>query len=702
MFSIRPARRGHDPQEGAALVTAIFVSFLLGLLGLSYVMIGELEARTVQRHVDRERCRLAAEDVATLATSWWAAPEAGTPFLPGPAEWTGRFNDWRERGDAHPFAGGLPAAALRGDDTSPDLLLEDGPYLDRLGETLGEGLLVERVAISAPAGDEDGRPLARATLSVTVSAWRGGLFGGRSTLVSTIEDAPAFRGPELIAAGGDVRVVAGARLRWGQVRADGDVQLPGPEQAGYPRSGLPRNKTGFDAVDYAPGGDEDWNLETSLRESVLSELIGYTRAGERVPGGESEPPRLADPWLSIRAGDGLFLGGQGRRWAKTSGSRQPQPYAGSGGLLETDASHLLQRLGDGTDPLLGDRAEGVLRGRTGASGGEQRGQRRFVLSGVGAGGEGLWAENGVGDARPAADWLSGSAASPFVAVFTAAGRVPPPRVTVHEGAGIVVVEAERLLLVARSGGRLEVVNMPGEPFQDTGIDIDGDGRVEPSTAGNGRWDCDCDGDGRPDVQPPRELLFDLVHGEVRNGGFPDGDHDPAHLALAPHEPFLNLDYPVDGPDDSVRVVYGALPDAAPRPVRDLDGDGLVSLETDLFTTRARDEQGARMTLPLHFRGLVVNAAGSVQLGPGYRLHGAVRALGDVELQAGAGVSFDEGLALEGRPSGLNLPCVHVGAHDWGAGTVRLSAGTLDLPDERRPRGPLAELGGARRPGRSGG
>jgi len=77
MFSIRPARRGHDTQRGAALVIAIFVSFLLGLLGMSYLLMGEMEARTVQRHVDRARCRLAAHDVATLAASLWNAPEEG-------------------------------------------------------------------------------------------------------------------------------------------------------------------------------------------------------------------------------------------------------------------------------------------------------------------------------------------------------------------------------------------------------------------------------------------------------------------------------------------------------------------------------------------------------------------------------------------------------------------------------------------------
>ncbi len=669
---------------------AIFVSFLLGLLGMSYLLMGEMEARTVQRHVDRARCRLAAHDVATLAASWWNASEAGSAFLPPASEWGGSLLDWRERGDAHPFVEGLPARALVGDDGRPDLLLEDGAFLERLADTLAEGLVVERIAIFAPA-QAGGGAFGRATLTVTVSAWHGALFGGRTTLVSTVEDAPALVGPELLASGGDVSIARGAELRWGLVRADGNVRLPGPEQAGHPASGLPRGSSGLAALDYSPGSHVDWNPDTSFRESLLSELIGYTSGGERLRDGESDPPRIADPWLAVQAGQGLFVGRQGRRWAERIGARQPRPHRRAEGGIEGDSSHLLQRLGSATDPLLDGRAVSVLRGSAGAAGGQQRGQRRFVLSGTQPGGEGLWAENGTGPSRPAADWLAGSVASPFLAVFTAAGGEPPARVTLHEGAGIVLVEADRVLMTATSGGRIEAVNMPGEPFVDSGIDIDGDGRVEPETVGNGRWDCDCDGDGRPDDEPPRSLMFEFVHAHVQDGSFPDGDQDPASLATAPHEPFLNLDYPVSATDPSVRVVYSDLPGASPRPVHDLDGDGTLNPMADLFTTRARDETGARIAMPLHFRGLVVNAAGSIELGPGFKLHGAVRALGDVGLLAGATLSFDEGLALEGRPAGLGLPRVHLGARSWTAGAPRLASPALTAPREREAAAPVAGL-----------
>jgi len=535
-----------------------------------------------------------------------------------------------------------------------------------LADTLAEGLVIERIAISAPVLTGGGA-LGRATLTVTVSAWHGALFGGRTTLASTVEDAPALVGPEVLASGGDVSVARGAELRWGLVRADGNVRLPGPEQAGHPASGLPRGSSGLAPLDYSPGSPVDWNPDTSFRESLLSELIGYTSGGERLRDGESDPPRIADPWLAVQA------------------------YRRGEDGIEGDSSHLLQRLGSVSDPLLDGRATSVLHGSAGAAGGQQRGQRRFVLSGTQPGGEGLWAENGTGPSRPAADWLAGSVASPFLAVFTAAGGEPPARVTLHEGAGIVLVEADRVLMTATSGGRIEAVNMPGEPFEDSGIDIDGDGRVEPETVGNGRWDCDCDGDGRPDDEPPRSLMFEFVHAHVQDGSFPDGDQDPASLATAPHEPFLNLDYPVTATDPSVRVVYSDLPGASPRPVHDLDGDGTLDPMADLFTTRARDETGARLAMPLHFRGLVVNAAGSIELGPGFKLHGAVRALGDVGLLAGATLSFDEGLALEGRPAGLGLPKVHLGARSWTAGAPRLASPRLTAPREREPAAPVAGL-----------
>lgn len=648
-------------------MTAILVSCLLGLLGFAYLALGEMEARSVRRHVDRERCRQAALDVATLASTWWRRPDGRGGPEPAASEWRGAYRAWLEAGRESPFWDGLPAGRLSGDAAVPDLLLEKGsPFLAELAATLDEDLVIERLAIDA--ADDPG---VRARLTCTVAIRHGRELGARVSLSAQVLDAPAFRGPEVVASGGDVRLAPGARVRWGLVRADGDVRVPPAGAEGFPASGLPRGSGGFEPRHFAPGGPVDWNPRTGFRECVLTELIGYTSGGERVPAGELSPPPIRDPWLAVHAGHRLIVG-ESTSWSGRPGARQPLPHDPRRGGLELDASHLVQRLGPGADPSLGGRADDLAAGRTGPQGGQTRAMRRFVLAGEEPGGEALWREGAAGPARPAAEWLRGSEAAPFLAVFTAGGRDLPGRVTLNEGAGVVVVEARELRLRATGGGREEAVNMPGEPFQDRGIDTDGDGWVEPGTAGNGRWDCDCDGDGRPDEQPPRDLMFDFVHGDVGGGKLPDGDRDPTGLATAPHEPFLNFAWPTDWRDPAVRVSYAGLEGFEARPVRDLDGDGAFRPDEDLFTSSAHDAVGARLRTVLHFRGLVVNLAGSVELGAGFRMFGAVRAAGDVELLAGAELSHDGELARSGRPDGLGLPPVVLGPHAWAQGRLRRS------------------------------
>src|SRR5262245_56623810 len=86
---------------------------------------------------------------------------------------------------------------------------------------------------------------------------------------------------------------------------------------------------------------------------------------------------------------------------------------------------------------------------------------------------------------------------PAIAIFESAGE-PARRVTISGARGIVIVEAEELVLSGRRPAVARATNMPGEPFIDLGVDLDGDGEIE-SGLGDHAWSVDGDGDGALDA-----------------------------------------------------------------------------------------------------------------------------------------------------------------------------------------------------------
>ena len=95
-----------------------------------------------------------------------------------------------------------------------------------------------------------------------------------------------------------------------------------------------------------------------------------------------------------------------------------------------------------------------------------------------------------------------------------------------------------------------------------------------------------------------------------------------------------------------------------------------------MTTLARDEEGARVAVPMHAHAIIANLAGDVVLAAGFPRAGAIRASGDVVLHEGSRVRFDGRLAREGR---LDLPLPR-------ATLAGLAFPTRGLPGRRGLRG----------------
>lgn len=690
MLPPRPARGSHHAERGSALVLALFVSLVLGLLGVSFLAMGELEQLQARNRVDRLRCREAARDLVELAAAWLDASRE-PPLAPPAGGWDVE-PDWATWGEH-----GVPATAR----------VVDPTWLDGMGWTLGNGLRVEHLEL-APAPRVDGHRTGLAMVACTVSAWRGGARRAGMTASGRVVRLAGFHGPDVVAAGGSVTVEAGSRISWGRLRAGGDVQLPELSEDGFPWSGLPRRASGDVPLDFAPGGTVDWHVDTTAREYVLTELLGTTVKG--LPARPVVAPILPDPWLRVAAGRHVLVGRAGRRWTRHDAARQPRPHDPEESLVAESLSHLLQHQGPvdvAADGHLARLADGLI-GRSLGGGGAVR---RFLLDrSADPRAEPTWREGGTGPARTAAEWLGGPGATPVLAVFASSGADPPARVVLRGGAGIVVVQAAEVLLDGSLSPAPHVIHAPGEPFLDVGLDADGDGLTDADTIGNGRWDFDADGDGSPDRTGVPDLLFDLVHRDVRDGRLPDGDRSPGGLVSVPHEPFLNLVYPTSDDDLGTRVAFSA-EDAEWRLVEDLDGDGFAEPGVDRITTTARDEIGGLLRAELHFAGVVANPVGDVRVGTGFRMHGAVRAQGDVTVSTRARLSFDGALAREGWPESVGLSRIALAdlavrsaprraprGHDGpaqgagGDGAESSSAGQ-DGSDAAVPEGSPDELGG---------
>lgn len=638
-------------EHGSALLITLVIASILGLLGLGYLTLAEAEAFRAREHYERHRSAQATRDVLSLAATWL---DPGDSALRPPLE--ALELDQRRGdidGDGQPDAacdGRMPESRVAsldalatgaeracGELDAPDILLSaDGPAADFLAgvsASLGEGVVIERVAIAAPTRF-DGKETGLATVAATVAIQRGPHRVARTSGVAVVRELASLGGPELLVAGGDVTIHDGARLRWGMVDAGGDLSLPAIDSPSFPRSGLPRIHDGRTPLDFAPGRIIDWNMRTLRREFVGTELLGGSVMTRGVKAEHVEAPEIPDPWLSLRAAGSLVVGGE--QACEKSTERQPWPYEPRARMVSDDLSHLSCHL-PVADPLLEGRARRLVDDQVNAVGAGAA-TRRFLLADAGDDGhEATWREDGTGPARTASEWLEDAGARPVLATFLAGESEIPALARIPAMSGLVIVEAERVELVG-DAPRLGHVVMPGEPFFDDGIDRDGDGVPEPETIGDGRWNIDAE-------EGEEVAVLAAAHEDLVNGRPPDGDLEATTLDRGAHEPFLNLDYPATLDDPSVTAVFW------PREGRPAGWDP----EDDRETSVSRDEEGARLDSWLTHRGVVLAPVGSLVVGPNVKLFGALRARLDVEVRAGAQLMHDAALARTGWPAGIELP-----------------------------------------------
>lgn len=644
---------------------ALLTSSITFVLGLSILMLAEMEQLQASAFTERTQSRAAAEAALRVAASWFATPEEAVG-LPAPGEWIlhsrrgdsdldgvldeacdGSLESGRWQG--YPVAPREPgeSMALRmsracGERESPDLLLVEGPTLTALAANLGPHVVIERLAVfgASPIGDSR----TGLSIEVRVAMRRGNLITSRTTAIGRVAPLPALHSDDAIIAGGHLHVEEEALVAWGGARAGGDIHLPRLKSPFFPRSGLPRRPGGA-AAGWATGGLTDWNLDTREREFLLTELIGRSVMGELVLSQDIVVPDLPDPWLSFSASGSIFTGG---KRAGDGSEKQPWPHDPRVTTVQDDLSFLFA-LAATTDPLEEGRLAQIADATVGTTAAGSA-LRRFLLEP--GRGEPRWRENGLGPARTAQEWLGAAGERPVIAAFLRGSEKAPESVRLTQPRGIVIVEAMRLELAPAGDAPGVFANMPGEPFLDHGIDADGDGHLDPGTIGNGRWDHDWDGDQVADEEPGDG--WELAPDMVAPCFVPLLDADSARRESRPYEAFLNFAYPTDGLPGPVQVRYRAEADGPAAPVEDLDGDGFVLPGRDLHTTLSRDPVGARVLVPAHGHALVANMEGDIVLSGGYQLLGALRAKGDIVLERGACVRLDERLARTGRLS-LDLP-----------------------------------------------
>jgi hypothetical protein len=299
----------------------------------------------------------------------------------------------------------------------------------------------------------------------------------------------------------------------------------------------------------------------------------------------------------------------------------------------------------------------------------------LVYSGL-ENGEPVFRLNGIGEAQPVLYWTNGQLPNHTAGFFffdtvnqanpqNGGGvLVPPVNLNSSEvpggygylARGLVYLNSQSLSS-SGIGGKSVVIpaNMPGEPFLDIGIDLDGSGvldtEAELELVDNRRWDLDCDDDGDVDEVDFTESLCSFDAHDVLDILYPDTYEDPTRLSNQPHEPFLNLEYPEPMAGDWItRTDYSH----HGRLVNDIDGD-TVADPGDRLTTLRRDRDGAILYIPANIWGVLYNEG--IYTGSGnMKVYGSMLMRTEYAATGSVDVWFDEGL-IKGQwpPKEFNLP-----------------------------------------------
>lgn len=693
-----PERR--DSERGSALIMTLMVMVILTVIGLSYLVLSDTENQIAVADRDGRQVLYVAMSGAKLAESWFNIPDpAYNAFVPeradcnlslrvGDTDYDG-VNDVNVpvNGNGQRYRGGTSTGAYRlfdkpfrgavrdtfwGSADAPDVLITndpalDGEYLDEMSLLFNtddsaslEGVRIDEIRIFAPPLDQDlQRRFGICTISVTASKV---LAQGSSrrrvserTVSVVLQELPFPAPGAAIETSAAIDMSGNFAVNWGGAYTELDID---PQQgANFPGPAIPRENTSrFRYADFSPNAPD---LDAAVgTQTLLTQLLTGDAGG---------PVELADPWINMRA--------SGQITSAPNTDDQPWPYLYSVGITD-DRSTIFQNQTYNFPELDYNFWKRYTQQRA-------RNANYFKYAG-----SATFKRNGVGPAETFAHWTNteNPGVEPGLFFFDTQNAQNPqnggpgilvPETTLNSSdidspsgeyimEGVIYLNSTTVTTSGIGSAMAErTVNMPGEPFLDTGIDLDRNGVIgntfeEIETIGNNIWDfayltsTESDGaDFDANYGTAEFNAFETDH-RVGDGVVPDAGDDPRILPDTIHEPFLNLAYPPPGSAlDPLIVDY----DIEATVTRTMGGDRDENTVQDRMTS-LRDIRGAQVNLELFLNGVFYNEGN-------YDGQGNMSFFGSLLFKAGFNVTgtpnvyFNEGLVLgDFPPASMRIPRVY--------------------------------------------
>jgi hypothetical protein len=681
------------------------VMVIMTVLGLSFLMVSDTENKISVNDRDGRQVLYIAMAGAKLVESWFNVPDPTyNPFLPrrtdceldlrvGDSDYDGVDDiDVPTNGTAQRYRGGTATGVYRlfdkpfrgavrdtfwGTRETPDVLISNDPdadddYLDTVVQLFNqgdsptlEGLQIDEVRIWAPPYDDDlqqrhGICTASVTASKILVTGDTRRRVAERTVTIVLQELPFPAPGAAIESAGNIDISGNFGVHWGGAYTEADTAVQ--NGSNFPGPAVPRENTSrYRFANFAPDAP-DLDLGTGGTQNLITQLLA---------GGGFE---IADPWINFRC-DGHILE------AGTNNDDQPWPYDYSTGL-DDDRSIFFQNQTYAFPELSYEFWKSFTM---------KRSRNTYYLKYVGSD---EYKRNGIGTAYKMAHWANtenpGIDAGIFF--FDTSNNLNPqdggpgilaPDYAVNSGevdspSGDIIFEGMIYTNIAVLGSSgisgsavTRTVNMPSEPFLDTGIDIDGDGVVgntlaEQDTIGNGVWDFAWLGVDDESQGSYYDELYGTVDFEdfaqghrVADGIVPHAGDDGRVGEAVNHEPFLNLAYPAQGaPADPLRVDYD-IEETVPRNLggdRDMDG----TIDT---LTSVRDPRGALVDLDLVVNGIWYNQGGYDGSG-NLPVYGSMLMRTGFEATGTPNIRFNEGILLgDFPPPEMQIPRVYVSQFD---------------------------------------
>lgn len=698
---------GSRAERGSALVLTMFVMVVLSALGLSFLVVSDTENQVAVNDRDARQVLYVAQAGAKLVEGWFNVPDAAyNPFVPdrtdctldqriGDSDYDGTTDiDVPANGIGQRYRGGTATGVYRlfdkpfrgaprdtfwGTRDNPDVLItndpdEDDDYLSQVSGlfNLGsspslEGVEIQEIRVFAPPYDRQlqrrfGICTAQVTAAkVIVRGTERRRVAERSVTI-VLQELP-FPGPgAAIESESAVDVSGNFGVHWGGTFAEGGMSLQ--SGSNFPGPGVPRENTSrYRWADFSPNAP-DLDTGTAGTQNLLTQLIANVD--------------IADPWLLFRC-NGTYV-------EAPNNDDQPWPYNYTVGV-EDDKSIFYQNQ-TYTFPALDYefwKRFTQLKPRNGSY---------YKFAGM-DGADATFAKNGVGTAYKFAHWVNteNPGVKPGIFFFDTSNSMNPqdgnggvllPELDLNSSvvdspSGDFIMEGmiyTNFALTNTSGfaghAVTKRVNMPPEPFLDTGIDIDrsgviGDNAEEGDTIGNGIWDFAFLGDTESQGTFYDDLYnttdFNDFAGEEEwpENTLPHGGIDVRVLADVVHEPYLNFEYPEpNGPEDPLQVDFDFEATSANR--RDMGGDRDGDGTTDQLTT-LRDIKGAQVDLDLIVNGVWYNE-GRYDGSGNLPVYGSILMRQGFEATGTPDVWFNHGLQTgDWPPPEMQIPRVYVSQMD---------------------------------------